>query len=263
MNKLTIIVPSINRVLFIERIRKFYENCSFNIIIKNDPNKTVKQCMLESNITTPYVVFCGDDDLIIPKAANKCIEFLDNNKEYIACNGNAYLFSTINDLPFSKIKAITPYPLMSLESGSQAERIKYINNNYFVNIFSIHRKEAWIKMWEKREENIEYNNSLDTETIPVFISAKLGKTKHLNTNYLFRQVHNNRVLVTKELIPTDSLIRYALNKNGIFIDGDILPIKKTNKLINKLINKLSNITSKILAFLWNPINKEILHDNVK
>ncbi len=242
--KLSIIVPSIGRHDFLNRIQNYYNGSNFNVIIQNYPNKTVKQCMIDGNlkINTPYAVFCGDDDLIIPSGANAAMDFLDTNREYIACNGNAELFKTHDDTPYGKVAAITPYRLLGLEYDLSCNRINVLHQNYFVNIFSIHRTGPWLEMWAKRSDEVEANNSLDTELVPVYLSAFLGKTKHLNIPYLKRQVHARRVLVTKDLRPSEQFIKRTLRNYGIDI-----PDRLPNKKISFLEQKKNNLLSKFRA----------------
>ena len=42
---------------------------------------------LLSIVKTPYVALIGDEDFFIQSSISDCIEFLDNNKDYVSCNG--------------------------------------------------------------------------------------------------------------------------------------------------------------------------------
>ena len=144
--QLTILIPSLGRKDFINRVIQYYKDYPCTIKIIEDPQKLVKECM-DVEIKTPFVVFMGDDDILIKKALDQCIMFLIYKPYYVACNGNAELFSVEGDKAHGKIKAISPYPMRGLEQNTPEERIKALADNYFVNIFSVHRTEVWKQMW--------------------------------------------------------------------------------------------------------------------
>ena len=40
-----------------------------------------------------YICFVEDDNFIFPDSINECVKFLENNKNFIGCNGNSFLFT--------------------------------------------------------------------------------------------------------------------------------------------------------------------------
>ena len=48
-------------------------------------------------VETPYVAFCGDDDLLVPENAVDAAEFLENNPGYVGCHGVYPQFEYVQD----------------------------------------------------------------------------------------------------------------------------------------------------------------------
>ena len=40
-----------------------------------------------------YICFVEDDNFIFPDNINECVKFLENNQNFIGCNGNSFLFT--------------------------------------------------------------------------------------------------------------------------------------------------------------------------
>jgi glycosyltransferase domain-containing protein len=50
-------------------------------------NAIQRLCRAVSLVKTPYVVFCGDDDLLMLDSALACVDFLEKNESYVGCQG--------------------------------------------------------------------------------------------------------------------------------------------------------------------------------
>jgi len=50
-------------------------------------------------VSTPYVVFCGDDDFVFPDALTQCAEYLDKHADYSVVSGNVLSLRYLYDKP--------------------------------------------------------------------------------------------------------------------------------------------------------------------
>ena len=105
---LTIIIPT-NKDDFLPRLLRHYKDSGITVLIKNDP-RSITEIFQQTKVDTDYVVFCGDDDFIDQEGAKSCIEFLDNNLEFIACHGTGIYFTEKN----GSIEAVSPMPLWEI-----------------------------------------------------------------------------------------------------------------------------------------------------
>src|SRR5688500_14399765 len=120
---ISLLVPTMNRSDFIIRLMRYYCSLEFpghifigdssneehvartkraivtyrdklNIVYREYPGLNNAQCMrfLLEVVATPYSVFLGDDDFLVPDGLKQCIAFLDGNSGYGAAHGKAILF---------------------------------------------------------------------------------------------------------------------------------------------------------------------------
>lgn len=50
-------------------------------------------------VSTPYVVFCGDDDFVFPDALTQCAKYLDQHADYSVVSGNVLSLTYLHDKP--------------------------------------------------------------------------------------------------------------------------------------------------------------------
>lgn len=128
LSKLTIIIPSRNRPQFALRSLQYWSGKSANIILMDGSSSPIPTHLLQnidSNICyyhlpvpfperlakaadllkTKYCVLLSDDEFFLPSALVDCINFLDNNPEYVACGGRILGFKPDNN----GIKGILDY----------------------------------------------------------------------------------------------------------------------------------------------------------
>lgn len=146
---------------------------------------------LSTQITTDYAVFSGDDDFFVPSSLEKCINFLENNKEYIGANGDALVFSLGDNEMKGQIKSLGRYMLSGVESDTAAKRLKEYLSNYSVHLFSVQRSSIWKRMFKDTQDISDM--PFRGEIFPCCLSVIEGKIKHLDCLYLLRQAHNRRI----------------------------------------------------------------------
>jgi glycosyltransferase domain-containing protein len=112
----TIVIPTYNRPRHLRRLLRFLEalgnpyrvlvldgsapdNAARNARLADEHAQlTLRQYPSElhqglryadglQHVATPYVAICGDDDFIVPSAVRRCVEFMDDHREYSAVIG--------------------------------------------------------------------------------------------------------------------------------------------------------------------------------
>jgi glycosyltransferase domain-containing protein len=217
---LTIMIPTLNRPDFLSRVLSYYSTQSFRQVISicdsSDSQHAIKnqelikryehQLILKyhycphfndsqaikfmgDTADTPYVVFMADDDLIVPEGLAQCVVFLENNPDYVAAHGDALVFVMKEGGVYGKIKSTSKYSQRSSTEHKAAERLENYLKNYWVPLFSVHRRIIWQRMYRDIEI---IKDKAYTELLPSSLSLMLGKHKHLPYLYLMRQAHQQR-----------------------------------------------------------------------
>ena len=214
----TICVMTLNRPKFIGRALDYYAATGFAgaILIADgstgdDANETRRHCerhqaqlrvelidtpgqsvpqtfaVLAERVKTRYAVYSGDDDFLIVDTLAECEEFLEVTPEVIAVHGRAIAVN-MNGTHGVPIKA-EPYPLPSYGQADGIDRVQYQILNYAVGVFSLHRSDAWRKIWASCAAMED--RSIGGEVAACLFSAALGRMAEIDSLYLIRQIHPN------------------------------------------------------------------------
>lgn len=218
---LTLIIPTMNRSEFLIRLLRYYADTKFKyqIIIGDSSNEshlkklkdeikkidsrlkiTLKECPnlshprtvweITSLVTTPYTALVCDDDFLIGRGLEKCVNFLETNKDYVSAHGSGAIFSLKESGSSGQVKGVREYMQPSIELPTGAERLSCLLHNYSVVLFSVHRTSVWKKMWHKAPEISDLG--IAAELLAACISIISGKTKQLDCLTLVRQGHDAR-----------------------------------------------------------------------
>tara|TARA_B100000989_G_scaffold299044_1_gene292457 strand:+ start:16588 stop:17547 length:960 start_codon:yes stop_codon:yes gene_type:complete len=224
------------------------------------PNQNIEICQqtLAKEVKEDFIVFSGDDDFFIPNSLQKSIEFLKLNQDYSVCHGNSYIFKVKNDYLYGKISYVSKYKLNQVEHKDPNDRFLSLLNNYWVSIFSVHRTSEYLL-----DLQLMQNISLEffREKVLSMSSLIRGKSKSLNINYLYRQVHNRRYAnpkimnlvlddnFNKDLVFCSKLIAQYINKYGGNTEQD-----KVNNCFKSQIS--SDIYNSSLSFSKHLLNEK-------
>ena len=123
-NKLTLIIPVRDRHYNLPSIVHYYKDTSFRKIVYDasiNPYQgplpgfeyyhvgpefqTVSYLKSHSLADTPYLINCPDDDIMTVESLEMCVQFLEDNPEYSACDG-----SVIEYNPDSRSVSSAPKP---------------------------------------------------------------------------------------------------------------------------------------------------------
>lgn len=217
---LTLIIPTKNRSSFLIKLLKYYADSNFKhwiavgdssdrehvqlikevletlkkklkIIYFECPELNDSACIkkLAESASTPYVVFCADDDFLIPAGLEECIHFLENHKDYSAAHGLGAIVNVQSCGIQKYISDVGGYAQPCLEQTTAAQRFLKHMANYSVSFFSVHRVEVWEAMYRRITE---VSDKTFTELLPCCVSVIRGKIKQLNCFYLVRRNHSKR-----------------------------------------------------------------------
>jgi len=212
---LTILLPTQNRPLLLQRAIKFYEKEGlpykiFVIDSSDSSNKSRVRGIVESSnldiklfdyvfgvnpyekqleslssVDSEYVLFMGDDDFVFPEAMVKCVEFLDKHKDYTVAHGRSYLFTAEDSGRAGGIKSIEEYPQAALVSEHPEKRFKAHMRNWTTSAYSVQRTK---NMKEIFAFHRLFNNDIRLMEIHWYATNVIrGKVAKLDLAYMFRQ----------------------------------------------------------------------------
>ena len=259
-NKLTLICPSYNRQKFLKRSINYWSKTKYRIIIadgsENGIDNTylnhdnisyhhIKEGLVErilfllNNIDTPYACLLGDDEFYIPSSLKKCIEFLENNKDYSSAIGRAIGFKK----KFENVSFKEQYPLFygrHLSDDSPIERLNYHFKNYQPShCYAVTRSEIF-KYAYKEAISTQFDLYAIWEIIFEFIVLSMGKSIVLPNLHWLRCYEANPIRNTGDLgMDTndyDKKFEVWWVKNKFKIQRDIF-CQKLSKLSKNKVSK--------------------------
>ncbi|MBN2456577.1 MAG: TIGR00180 family glycosyltransferase [Sedimentisphaerales bacterium] len=213
---LTILLPTQNRSSFLRRALKFYEEegLLYKIYVidsshpscKSEVRKIVKSSNLNIElldyefgvsvhdkelkslnlVESEYVLMIGDDDFIFPNTIVRCVEFLNNNKDYTAAHGRSYLFAVENAATYGRIKSIEVYPQAASVINSSEQRFKAHMRNWTTTAYSVQRTK---NMREIIAVHRLFGDDIRFMELHWYATNVIrGKVAKLDRAYMFRQV---------------------------------------------------------------------------
>ena len=217
--KLTIIIPTLNRSNFLNKLLEYYSNLNFKAVflildssegnekkkninilsrykelnikyinIKGKPLEVIRKS--KRNIQTKYCVFSGDDDFFVKKSLSKKIKFFDNkkNNKFIGGSGIGLLFSKYNN----NLNTVEYQSLFKSNSNNAIERLKDISSDYCVSHFSICRSKYFIKALEVVDKKKIPHRAFYDEIAFSITLALYGKFYQFKTFFIAREISHQR-----------------------------------------------------------------------
>ena len=170
------------------------------------------------SIVSKYVNCCyvDDDNFIFPKAIENCSNFLNNNRDYIGCQGHAFVYNK------KKQKYLSNYNLSSFEGENLITRIQNYNKESSLVFYALIRTKVMIKICGNIKKIKDDNLS---EVLFNYLSVVIGKVKKINVLYLAREYPRPKIYnipskfnwlknsnLSSEIICCNNLIFKATNK---------------------------------------------------
>lgn len=213
--RLTCLVPTHNRPHFLRRLWRFYQQfplaCSFMVVDSSHPaaaeenlaeiNKArgsleityrhidagfhAKCSQALQQIDTPYVVFCADDDYLLPSALEHCVEFLDRHAGYSVAQG----IMTIVNRPGKSPYATAGY---SLEDDNPIARCRKMFRFGFTTFYGIYRTATLRENFQITTESLDCQSShFFPEIMLLQLSVIRGRVKVLPEIYYLHEEHDS------------------------------------------------------------------------
>jgi len=221
---LTLLIPTLNRAAFVERALRYYGQAGFRGIVSlgdsSEPEQAEKirravqavegQLQVEyrsfpsppytSNApvllemaqaaTTPYVVYAGDDDFLIPNTLEQCTRYLDDHPDHSAAHGLSLVIRLGHEGAYGPITQVNYMEGHVLKSESAAERWQGYARHALSTQYYVHRRETWLRMYQDvATVPIQY---WGTEFLPCSLSAVAGKIHEVDRLSCIFQVNSNR-----------------------------------------------------------------------
>lgn len=209
---LSILIPTLDRPAFLARTLRYLREQGFHgPVLVGDGSMNVgglKACTeyngtwldcrgitqqatlgkLADAVDTPYAVYCGDDDFLIPASLAACCAALDKQSDYQSARGHGMVINAngVRALPFM----LEPYRQAELSEISPMRRVLGCLRSYAVSLFSVHRIDTWRAMFSASRSMRD--KWMGAEIAPCVISAARGRTLVLDIPYLARQIHQGR-----------------------------------------------------------------------
>ena len=225
MQKVAIIIPTMNRPDFIFRHFEFYElmNSPHPIYVSDSSNEENAQRIRDGikrfknlNITYQWVPpgkdclyqlmplikekYCmqiGDDDLVIPKTVSECADFLEDHPDYATCSGKQ-INVRFRQEDYNKFRGLLGRATLpmgrSMEDEDMLARVKNFWSDPNFICFAVTRTEI-----ETKIRNVTKHFLLMEPIIEVILWSMLiiyGKAKIIDKLGYIMQISNNRSFST-------------------------------------------------------------------
>ena len=221
---ISILIPTLNRSDFLIRALHYYSEVGFKgyvcigdssniqhventkraiqalegklrIIYRSFPNPPYTGGMVMKELIelapTPYAVYSGDDDFVIPNGLEQCAAFLDAHPEYSAVHGVRIIIRLKSSGAFGQLASACYIRQPALESETASERWAGYMRPGISTQYSVHRTETWRRMY--RDVGSVPSRYLGPELLPCSLSSILGKIKGLDCLSVVFQENDNRI----------------------------------------------------------------------
>ena len=218
--RLTCLVPTHNRPQYLRRLLQFYSRFSpgfsFLVVDSSNPLAAAENlAVIESwksavdveyrhfdlsffekcvrgleQVQTPFVVFCGDDDLLFPDAVRRCVEFLENQPGYSSAMGR----TVQQDVPpalwnGSGLRVLKGY---SIEHDRPLDRCRQMIARVFSSFYAVYRTETLLGNFRITAAQTDSRLSLEVpEVLLSQLSVLCGRLKVMPLMYSIRQRHRS------------------------------------------------------------------------
>jgi glycosyltransferase domain-containing protein len=219
---ITLLVPTMNRSDFLIRLLRYYNEIHFkgcicigdssnpehiektkkeietlkgklNIVYQEYPDLKATECLnlLIDLVSSPYAVLLADDDFLVPSALNKCVMFLERNRDYAAARGLGIAIELGYYGAYGPVVKCNLNRKHPQEAESASQRLVDHMSNYTVILLAVHRIESLRAIF--RDLHSLKDNPFG-ELLSCCISVILGKSKELDCLFLVSQDHAQRYL---------------------------------------------------------------------
>jgi glycosyltransferase domain-containing protein len=165
--------------------------------------------MALSMVKTPYVVFCADDDLLMMESALACVEFLENNGDYVGCQGFTVGFREESGV--LKVEHLE-YRDLSIDGVDVGTRLMQLFSRYESPFYSVVRTPIQSQVFEKGMVPI---SGAFFELFHSTAIVMAGKIKRIGGLHYLRDVTTTTASATpvadRGAVPTGNFMQWVAN----------------------------------------------------
>ena len=209
LESITVVIPAHNRPEKLRRVLHYYSQTNIKIIVSDSsdvlfpylnefPNLKYfhfpKEQFLRkinyilSHINTKYVVYCADDDFIVPQAIEQCIIFLELHPDYNSAQGHYLSFEMKKDRVYFSPGYQRNFE-KDINQNLPSERLPEFRNMYASLLYSVIRASTFVEMYKKcmKGETLKFTNLFLAEIYFNFFALMEGKNITLPIFYSARE----------------------------------------------------------------------------
>lgn len=208
LNNLTIIIPTYKRHRQLARLLDYYSNYKLNIFVADSTvtpfpaeniSKNVKYYhypnysyakklpLIYSKVKTKYVVFCADDDFIIPSGILESVNFLEKNADYSSCHGHYAFFQSLNNKDLSAYPFYLDSMNLDVNSNKPSKRVIQLLSAYMQLLYAVTKTADIQQVFKYLTNYPEIKNDNLIEIFQAIILCINGKSKTLPILYCVRE----------------------------------------------------------------------------
>ena len=164
--------------------------CSFGSSLRLDYHHfdlpLFEKCQLAfSQIETPFVVLCADDDFVSPGSVDRCVEFLETHPDYSVCQGVSLIVETRPERLKTKVELG-----WNVDSNDVCQRLRDYSQNWYAPFYGVYRTRGLANIFDALAESTCLDRCrILAEFLHSFLALTDGKMQVLPTFYSARQSH--------------------------------------------------------------------------
>jgi len=192
-------------------------------------------------VDTRYVLFAANDDFFIYKIINKCVNFLNKNKNFIGAGGTMIGFEINKKFKLKNFHRM--YDFIELTQKNNLKRFDhYIKNFFDVTRFCIMRKHVLLKNYKVASSNFKNNIEFKDHFVGLSNVAD-GRIKIFKNDIILHQSHLN----------SEGNFRAKILKSTFYNNDFISDLLIFDKILSK---NLRTVKHYVLNVYYNYILKE-------
>jgi glycosyltransferase domain-containing protein len=192
-------------------------------------------------VDTKYVLFAANDDFFIYKIINKCVNFLNKNKNFIGASGTMIGFEINKKFKLKNFHRM--YDFIELTQKNNLKRFNhYIKNFFDVTRFCIMKKHVLLKNYKVASSNFKNNIEFKDHFVGLSNVAD-GRIKIFKNDIILHQSHLN----------SEGNFRAKILKSTFYNNDFISDLLIFDKILSK---SLRTVKHYVLNVYYNYILKE-------
>lgn len=209
LETVSVVIPAHNRSEKLRRVLHYYSQTNIQIIVSDSSDVLFpylnefpklkyfhfpkEQFLKKINnilpyINTKYVVYCADDDFIVPQAIEQCLNFLELHPDYDSAQGHYLSFEMKKERVYFSPGYIRNFD-KDINQSLPSERLPEFRNLYASLLYSVIRASTFVNMYKKcmEGESLKFTNLFLAEIYFNFFSLMSGKNRTLQIFYGSRE----------------------------------------------------------------------------